>query len=46
MLPLLRGNDRNMYDLCTIMNSYLMSKILLDLLKLTIDINIVKRGHL
>ena len=32
--------------LCTVMNSYLMSKILLDLMKLTVDINIVKRSHL
>ena len=35
--------------LCTVMNSYLMSKILLDFMKLTVDINIVpivKRGHL
>ena len=39
MLPLLRDYDWNICDqtLCTVMNSYLMSKILSDLMKLTIS---------
>ena len=39
MLPLLRDYDWNICEqtLCTVMNSYLMSKILLDLMKLTVS---------
>ena len=39
MLPLLRDYDWNICEqtLCNVMNSYLMSKILLDLMKLTVS---------